>query len=339
MHFIRLVYTCLCFTFRPSANLKVEMPSQVSIHVILLLAYAQLLSRMATFLKSLADLECSQDESARHLESARIKLSSNVESIRGIRKLLRTKSLQDAHLPYCSAVLMVCACYVECIKYLLGKLVLNPNVDYALVKSEFNLGTMEPATSTDEWRSSTEKIHALFQVIGISLLSKSKPDQKDCQYFHQILVAIQTCIQLFPYTIGLISSDSETEVEYKHHTPSRCGQVSEREGEHLCTFDFFFVFLVSCIVSCCHVVHSGWVWHHRALLLDGRKDDRLQAYHEGPCHAEIRDACSGELACIEKHAGDHHPDSSRSRDKACAKATQRQGKYPAGKETVCPSNA
>ena len=247
--------TCLCFTFRPSSNLKVEMPSQVSIHVILLLAYAQLLSRMTKSLKYLAGLECSsQDESARHLESARIKLSSNVESIRGIHKLLRTKSLQEAHLPYCNAALMVCACYVECIKYLLGKVMLNPNVDYALVKSEFNLGSMEPATSTDEWRSSTEKIHALFQVIRISLLSKSKPDQKDCQYFHQILVAIQTCIQLFPDTIHY-DSDSETEVEYKHHTPSRCGQVSEREREReniYAPLIFFLYFLYH--VTWCHAV-------------------------------------------------------------------------------------
>jgi hypothetical protein len=205
------------------------MPSQVSFHVLLLLAYAQLLSRMATFLKALANLE-SQDESARYLESARSKLSSNVESIQGIRELFRTKSLQDAHLPYCSAVLMACACYVECIRYFLGKLVLNPNVDYALVTSEFNLGNLQPATSMDEWRSSTEKIQSLFQVIRTSLVSESNQDRETrrAQYFHQILIAIQRCIQLFPETIDP-ESDSETEVEYIRHTPSRCGQVSERE--------------------------------------------------------------------------------------------------------------
>lgn len=205
------------------------MPSKVSVHVLLLLAYAQLLSRMVTFLEALADLD-SQDESARYLKSARSKLSSNVQSIRGIRKLLRTNSLQEAHLPYCSAALMACACYVECIRYLLGKLVLNPNVDYALVKSEFNLGNLQPATSMDEWRSSTEKIQSLFQVIRTSLVSESNQDSKDRrgQYFNQILVAIQRCIQLFPDTIDP-ESDSETEMEYIRHTPSRCGQVSERE--------------------------------------------------------------------------------------------------------------
>lgn len=236
------------------------MPSQVSIHVLLLLAYAQLLSSIVKFIKFLAE-SCSHDESARHLESARSKMSLNVGFIREIHKLLRTKSLQDAHLPYCSAALMACACYVECIKYLLGKLVLNPNVDYALVKSEFNLGTLESATSTDEWRSSTGKIRSLFQVIRTSLVSESNPGQKDCQYFRQIWVAMQKCIQLFPDTIDS-DSDSETEVEYIRHTPSRCGQVSERERERgrfniyakLPNFCFFFCITSHSVCASCHAV-------------------------------------------------------------------------------------